>query len=122
MTLIRQFAIIAGISCLGEGLRMLIPLPIPASVYGLVLMLLGLITGVIRLEKVRQGASFLIEIMPLLFIPAAVGLTDSWAQLAPACLPVLAITLLTTVIVMGCTGRTAQSVIRTQEKRRSSDD
>ena len=50
MALIRQFAIIAGISCLGEGLRMLIPLPIPASVYGLVLMLLGLMTGVIRLE------------------------------------------------------------------------
>ena len=122
MTLIRQFAIIAGISCLGEGLRMLIPLPIPASVYGLVLMLLGLITGVIRLENVRQGASFSIEIMPLLFIPAAVGLTDSWAQLAPVCLPVLAITLLTTVIVMGCTGRTAQSVIRMQEKRRNSDD
>lgn len=122
MTLIRQFAIIAGISCLGEGLRMLIPLPIPASVYGLVLMLLGLITGVIRLENVRQGASFLIEIMPLLFIPAAVGLTDSWAQLAPVCLPVLAITLLTTVIVMGFTGRTAQSVIRMQEKRRNSDD
>jgi len=118
MPLIRQFAIIAGVSCLGEGLRMLIPLPIPASVYGLVLMLLGLMTGVIKLEKVQYGAAFLIEIMPLLFIPAAVGLTQSWTQLVPVWLPVLAITLLTTVIVMGCVGKVTQGVIRLQEKRR----
>ncbi len=122
MALIRQFAIIAGVSCLGEGLRMLIPLPIPASVYGLVLMLLGLMTGVIRLEKVQYGAAFLIEIMPLLFVPAAVGLTQSWEQLAPVWLPVLLITLLTTVIVMGCVGRLAQSIIRMDEKRRDQHD
>lgn len=122
MALIRQFAIIAGVSCLGEGLRMLIPLPIPASVYGLVLMLLGLMTGVIRLEKVQYGAAFLIEIMPLLFVPAAVGLTRSWSQLAPVWLPVLAITLITTVIVMGCVGRLAQGVIRLDEKRRDPHD
>ena len=122
MALIRQFAIIAGISCLGEGLRILIPLPIPASVYGLVLMLLGLITGVIKLEKVQYGAAFLIEIMPLLFVPAAVGLTQSWSQLAPVWLPVLAITLLTTIIVMGCVGRLAQDVIRMDEKRRDQHD
>ena len=122
MALIRQFAIIAGISCLGEGLRMLIPLPIPASVYGLVLMLLGLMTGVIQLEKVQYGAAFLIEIMPLLFVPAAVGLTRSWSQLAPVWLPVLAITFLTTVIVMGCVGRIAQGVIRADEKRRDQRD
>ena len=122
MALIRQFSIIAGISCLGEGLRMLIPLPIPASVYGLVLMLLGLMTGVIRLEKVQHGAAFLIEIMPLLFVPAAVGLTDSWTHLAPVWLPVIVITLLTTVLVMGCVGQVTQAVLRLQERRRGSDD
>jgi len=56
--------------------------------------------------------------MPLLFIPAAVGLTQSWTQLVPVWLPVLAITLLTTVIVMGCVGKVTQGVIRLQEKRR----
>ena len=83
MELLRQFALIAGISCLGEGLRMLIPLPVPASVYGLVLMLAGLLTGVIRIERVHHGALFLIEIMPLMFIPAAVGLPNAWNDLAP---------------------------------------
>lgn len=122
MALIRQFAIIAGISCLGEGLRLLIHLPIPASVYGLVLMLAGLMTGVIRLEKVQYGAAFLIEIMPLLFIPAAVGLTQSWSQLAPVWLPVAVITLVTTVIVMGCVGKLTEGILKLDGKRRKDDD
>ena len=118
MELLRQFALIAGISCLGEGLRMLIPLPVPASVYGLVLMLAGLLTGVIRIERVHHGALFLIEIMPLMFIPAAVGLPNAWSDLAPAWLPVAAITLITTVIVMGVSGRMTQGMIRWEERRK----
>lgn len=121
MELLRQFAIIAGISFLGEGLRVLLPLPIPASVYGLVLMLLGLTTGVVRLEKVQYGAAFLIEIMPVMFIPAAVNLPNVWNQIAPVWLPVAVITLASTVIVMGCTGRVTQGVIRLEERRRDRD-
>ena len=118
MELLRQFAIIAGVSFLGEGLRMLLPLPVPASVYGLVLMLIGLSTGVIRLEKVQYGAAFLIEIMPVMFIPAAVNLPNAWNQIAPVWLPVVVITVASTIIVMGCTGRITQSIIRLGERRR----
>ena len=117
MVLLQQFAIIAGISCLGEGLRVLLPLPIPASVYGLVLMLAGLMTGVVRLEKVQYGASFLIEIMPVMFIPAAVNLPNAWGQIAPVWFPVLFITAATTVLVMGLTGKVTEGVIRLDERR-----
>jgi len=117
MELLRQFAIIAGVSFLGEGLRVLLPLPIPASVYGLVLMLIGLSTGVIRMEKVQYGAAFLIEIMPVMFIPAAVNLPNAWSQIAPVWIPVVVITVATTVIVMGCTGRVTQGIIRLEERR-----
>lgn len=121
MVLLQQFAIIAAVSCLGEGLRVLLPLPIPASVYGLVLMLAGLMTGVIRLEKVQYGASFLIEIMPVMFIPAAVNLPNAWAQIAPVWLPVMVITVATTVIVMGLTGKVTEGVIRLEERRLDRD-
>lgn len=121
MILLQQFAIIAAVSCLGEGLRVLLPLPIPASVYGLVLMLAGLMTGVIRLEKVQYGASFLIEIMPVMFIPAAVNLPNAWGQIAPVWLPVMVITVATTVIVMGLTGKVTESVIRLEERRLDRD-
>lgn len=111
MKYLRQFAIILFISLLGELLRVLIPLPIPASVYGLVLMLLALTTGVIKLHQVKEASAFLIEIMPVMFIPAGVGLLESWPALKPVWIPVVLITMLTTVIVMVVTGRVAQRII-----------
>lgn len=112
----KQFLWILLISFLGEALRALIPLPIPASVYGLVLMLAALITGVLKVEQVRGAAEFLIEIMPVMFIPAAVGLMTAWDALRPVCVPVLVITAATTVIVMAVTGRVTQAIIRREKK------
>ena len=55
MKYLKQFGMILFISFLGEILRAVIPLPIPASIYGLVLMLTALLTGILPLEKVRIG-------------------------------------------------------------------
>ena len=81
MVFLRQFGIILCFSLLGEILHFLIPFPVPASVYGLVLLLLALCAGVVKLEQVQKTAGFLIEIMPMMFIPAAVGLLDAWPEL-----------------------------------------
>ena len=116
MKFLKQFLWILLISFLGEALRALIPLPIPASVYGLVLMLAALITGVLKVEQVRGAAEFLIEIMRVMFIPAAVGLMTAWDALRPVCVPVLVITAATTVIVMAVTGRVTQAIIRREKK------
>lgn len=116
MKYLRQFAIILFISLLGELLRVLIPLPIPASVYGLVLMLLALITGILKVHQVKEASAFLIEIMPVMFIPAGVGLLESWPALRPVWIPVVLITILTTVLVMVVTGRVAQRMIGKEGK------
>ena len=97
-------------------LRVLIPLPIPASVYGLVLMLLALITGILKVHQVKEASAFLIEIMPVMFIPAGVGLLESWPALKPVWIPVVLITMLTTIIVMVVTGRVAQRIIGKENK------
>jgi holin-like protein len=110
--LVRQFLLIAGISFLGEGLKALIPFPIPASVYGLVLMFTALSLGIVKPHQVRDAARFMIEIMPLLFIPAAVGLLNTWGDLKPILLPVGVITVVSTIAVMAVTGRVTQAVIR----------
>ena len=83
MLYLRQFCIILFVSFLGELLHVMIPLPIPASVYGLILMLSALCTGIIKINQVKEAAGFLIEIMPVMFIPAAVGLLKSWSFLKP---------------------------------------
>ena len=110
MKFLRQFMIILLLSFLGEVLKMFIPLPIPASVYGLVLLLVCLMTGVLKTSQVKDAAFFLIEIMPVMFIPAAAGLIDSWKVLQPLLLPILVITVVITVFVMVITGKVAQMI------------
>ena len=116
MAYLKQMVIILFISFLGELLHTFIPLPVPASIYGLVLMLLALCTGAVKLASVRDTGKFLLDIMPVMFIPAAVGLLDSWSFLAPVWLPVVVITVVSTVLVMGVGGLVAQWVIRRERK------
>lgn len=116
MKYVRQFWIILLLSAIGEGLHVLIPLPVPASVYGLVLMLIALVTRVIQVEQVKEAAEFLIEIMPVMFIPAGVGLLNAWGVLKSICVPVVSIVVITTVVVMAVTGKVTQAVIR-RDKR-----
>lgn len=120
MKYFRQFAIIILLSFTGEILHTVIPLPIPASIYGLVLMLTALLTGILKLHQVRDAAKFLIEIMPMMFIPAGVGLLESWGVLKPVLVPVSVITIVSTVIVMGVSGRVTQTLILRKEKHQSS--
>ncbi len=117
MKILKQFSLILLFSFLGEILHVLIPLPIPASVYGLVLLLAALILGICKIEHVKNAAEFLIEIMPVMFIPAAVGILTTWDILKPVWIPVALITVITTVLVMVVTGRVTQAVIRKNKRK-----
>lgn len=108
MNYLRQFGIIACVTLLGEGLRAALPLPVPASVYGLVIMLLLLCSGLIKVEQVRVCALFLIEMMPLMFLPAVVRVAQEWTVLKPVLLPFFICVAPCTAVVMGVTGRVAQ--------------
>lgn len=118
MKFLRQFGIILAVTFAGEMLKSLLPLPIPASIYGLLLLLLLLTTGILPLEAVQDAGKFLIEIMPVLFVPAAVGLLDSWPALQAVLLPTAVITAVTTIFVMAVTGRVTQAVIHRERKRK----
>ena len=116
MKYFRQFFLILAISFLGEILHMVLPLPVPASIYGLVLMLLALVTGIIKIDQVKDTAVFLIEIMPVMFIPAAVGIIESWDIIKPNVIAYAIITIVSTVLVMAVAGRVTQWVIRHSKK------
>ena len=117
MKYIRQFLIILLISFLGELLKYIIPLSVPASIYGMVLMFLALELKILKVSDVKETSTFLIEIMPLMFVPAGVGLLDSWEALQPIWVQVVIITLISTVVVMGVSGTITQWVIRKDQKR-----
>ena len=122
MKYIRQFLIILGISFAGEVLKYILPLPIPAGIYGMAILFMGLMTGLIKLEAVRETGKFLIEIMPLMFIPAGVGLMNSWGTLAPVLAPVCIITAVTIITVMVATGRMSQWIIRKNRNKETDRD
>ena len=116
MKLLYQFGVILAVTFVGELLYALLPLPIPASIYGLIVMLICLGTKVVKLSQVKIAADFLIDIMPPMFIPAAVGLIVVWGDLKEFLIPVVVITCLSTVIVMVCTGKVTQTLIRRKQK------
>ena len=117
MKYIKQFLIIIIVSCLGEILNRYIPLPIPASIYGLVIMLGLLMSKILKLEVVKEVADFLINIMPIMFIPASVGLITYWEQLKPILLPYVIITLLSTILVMISTGKVTDWILKLKEDK-----
>lgn len=111
-----QFARLLAFCCVGELLHTFLPLPIPASVYGLLLLLAALCTGVVKLEQVRTTGIFLTGIFPLLFVPAAAGVMDLWAELGAMLLPALIAIIPVTILVFAVAGRTTQAVIRRKER------
>ncbi len=112
MQLIRQLGIILSISFIAELMEVLIPLPVAASIYGLVLMLMGLMTGIVPLHKVEKAADFLVEIMPILFIPPTVSIMASVEELKQMLVPLCVISVVSTILVMGVTGSVSQYIIR----------
>lgn len=118
MRFLQQFLIILAVSLMGEICKAILPFPIPASIYGMVLMFLFLLTGVIKLNQVKEAGKFLIEIMPVMFIPAGVGLMSSWSILQPVLIPVSVITVITIFTVMAATGIVSQLIIRKDRKEK----
>lgn len=115
MKYLKQLSIILSTSCAGELLKHFLPLPVPASIYGLVLMLVLLITKAVKIEQVDVIGTVLVEIMPVMFIPAGVGLMTALGTLEHMMIPVLVITIGVTFLVMAVTGKMTDLVITLQE-------
>ena len=122
MKYVKEVAWIMAFTFIGEALNKLLPLPIPAGVYGLVLLLAGLITGIVKLEDVETTGGFLLDTMTLMFIPAAVGIMSVTDILLPVLVPYLVIIISSTVIVMTVTGIAASLILRRSEKKEYKED
>lgn len=118
MKYIKQISIIIIISFIGELLNYFIPLPIPGSIYGMILLFILLCGGIIKMYQIEETGRFLIDIMPILFVPSAVGIMSQFDQLKSIWIEIIVITIVTTFIVMGVTGITTQAIIRLKKRRK----
>ena len=117
-----QFARILAFCFLGEILHAVLPLPIPASVYGLILLLLALRLGIVKLEQVKEVGLFLTGIFPLLFVPAAAGVMELWAEMGNMLLPIIIAIVPVTVLVLASAGRTTQALTSRRKNKEAAHD
>lgn len=114
MDFILQFARILGFCLAGEALHHLLPLPVPASIYGLVLMFLALQTGLLKPERVKAAGTFLISIFTIMFVPGTVGVMELWDVLARLSVPILLAVFPVTALVFAVSGHLTQYLLRRQ--------
>ena len=117
MKYVIQFLIIAAFAFIGELLHWFIPLPIPASIYGIVLLFIALELKWVKVSDIREVSSFLIAVMPIMFIPAAAGLLESWGAVKSSVWEYALITIVSTCVVMGVSGAVTQFVIWRGKKK-----
>ena len=111
MKYLKQFLLIMLFSFLGELCRYLIPYPIPASIYGMVLMFGALSLKIVKLDNIREGGFFLTSCLPILFVAPVVNLMDCWQQIRDNWLAVSLIVLVSTFVTFGISGMVTQWVI-----------
>ena len=108
MKYIPQFLYILSFSFIGEVLQAVVPLPIPAAIYGLVLLLIALATGLLKTSQVSDAANWLISTMPILYVPICVKILEYWGIISQNAVAIITITVLSTFLVFAVSGLVSQ--------------
>lgn len=122
MKIFREFILILIIYFLGEIISKTLNIPIPGNIIGMILLFLCLWIGIIKVEKVDNIANFFLDHLAFFFIPAGVGLMNSFADIKSSALKILIICIVTTIIVMAVTGLTVQFIINKFGNKNKSDN
>ena len=108
MKYLSQILIILAFTAIGELLSYLIPLPVPAAIYGLVLLFLALLSGALKPAHIAQTANFLIGTMSILFVAPAVSILAHFGILAPKLASIATVVCVSTFIVFAVAGLLTQ--------------
>ena len=118
MKYLHQAVVIAAVTFAAEIIKYLLPLPVPASIYGLLLLFVLLKTGAVKLSQIEDVGNLLLEIMPILLVPASVSFLTVLDTIQDMLLPVLIMGFIGTMAVMFVTGHVSQWVVRHTGKER----
>ena len=108
MKYIKQVLVILAFTLAGELLSKAIPLPIPAAIYGFILLFAALCTGLLKPDAIAETADFMISLLPLLFVAPAVGIMEYFDLLAPQILSFILIVAASTFLTLWISGLVTQ--------------
>lgn len=100
------------VSFIGEILHKFLPLPVPAGIYGIILLFILLESKLLPLSSIKEVGTFFIDIMPVMLVPAAVELMDYWGLIRSQLIKYIIATVVSTVVVMAVSGLITQCIIR----------
>ena len=115
MKYLKQLLLILAFTGLGELLAAIIPFPIPAAIYGIVLMLIALGTGILKTVHVKDTSGFLISIMPVLYVPVCVRILVYWGVISSNLVAILTVTIVSTYLVFAVSGLVTQRLLKKKE-------
>lgn len=119
--LIRSFAIIYLCLFAGNLCAKFIPITIPGSIIGMLLLFLLLALNIIKEEWVKSGCMLFIRYMALLFIPISVGIVDYYQPIAEQAIPIIVSCLVSSLITMAIVGGMAQFSYHDKSKTHQPD-
>ena len=104
MKIFREFIIILVLYFIGELISKIFNIPIPGNIIAMILLFVYLCTGIIKVEKVDDISTFFLDHLAFFFIPAGVGLINSFDSIKSSAIQIIIICIITTIIVMAVTG------------------
>lgn len=116
MKILLQIGVVFLICLLSEALSLILPFPFPGSVIAMIALFLLLLSGLLKVDHIRQKADFLLKNMAFFFIPAGVGILEYFDVLKDCLLPFLVICAVSTVLTFAATAGTVALVMRFQQK------
>lgn len=115
MKYLSQILIILAFTAVGELLSYVIPLPVPAAIYGLVLLFIALWTGLVKPKQIKDTANFLISILTVFFVAPAVRILEYWGVIGPFAAQIIAICVLSTYLVFAVSALVTQRLMKKEE-------
>ena len=116
MKYLKQLSILFAFTFISEILNQIIPLPIPASIYGLVFLFLCLEFKIIKIGQIKDTADFLLAILPIMFVPSSVGFIKALPLMKKYGIQFLIIGVSTTFLVMIVSGLITQLILRIKKR------
>ena len=117
MKIICQIGVIFAVCWFSQLIEAALPVPFPASVIGMLLLLALLATGLLKIEHIREKADFLLANMAFFFLPA--GESVIFDVLGRSAVALVLVCLLSTVITFGATALSIRFTLRLLERRKS---
>ena len=117
MKIIKQIGIIFSICWLAQVVEYFLPFDFPATVIGMILLFICLLTGILKIEHIQEKSDFLLSNMAFFFIPAGVSMINYLDILKNNALQLVLICIITTIVTFFVTAYSVHFTMKLMNRK-----